>query len=479
MSLSKIQQPSELTPAYNPMWWVFNSTNSSETGMRYVFKIMDSNNNILATLPAAPHPDNGYGYIDISKIISSNVSYDLDVNDDIIDIPNSIFEYQINVSERFLYEWEFVDTIWNSGTTRVQGTMSHLFLPGDGVNIIVDNIDTASQSYSFIEGFHNIVAVGVDYFDVDRTHTSTGTNPGKVTYANRTQVTLTGATFSDNYAFNGRRTTAEFINYNDDTYKIPGSGTSSTRQFLTSMPVDFRTTLEQDLWLNFFKDPDDADDINIKFENSNGDVFITNNVWTATASTQGSQVAVGPNNVVIGATVSGTLPLIKSDTEWYELWLNSDSTEQLTQKYRINLDRRCKIEDYELLFMDKMGSFISYAFQLRAKITGTADRKTYNKVLGTFNNAGWSYQSVDGGETIYSINHDLELELNSNWMTNEMSELFEQVYTSGKVLLKDIDGNYYPVIVQDNGFERQLQKNKILIKKSIKVKYANKEITNI
>ena len=64
-------------------------------------------------------------------------------------------------------------------------------------------------------------------------------------------------------------------------------------------------------------------------------------------------------------------------------------------------------------------------------------------------------------------------------MNDDMSVFFEQIYTSPVTLLKDIDGNYYQVIVQDNGFETHRQNNKILIKKSIKVKFANKETSNI
>jgi hypothetical protein len=480
MSISLIQSPDIFTPAYNQMMWVFNSTLVNQQSFRYVVSITDKNDNLVTKLKVAPEPVNGYGYCDISKIISDNVTWDLDVNDSIISASHSIFEYKVNVSEEYLYSWPFSDTTFVSGgTTRIQGSTTHQFATGSAINVIVDNADTPGQNYTFINGLHTVTAITSNSLVVDTAFVSTSLNPGNVYFSDRTKTLTTGPTYSGYYGFNGRETFGNFIGWTSSVYSIPQSPTSSTRDFLTDAPDDFYATPEQDIWLNFFKTPGDTVAVNLKVENSNGDIFYTSNVWTNTFDSRIGQVAVGPNNIILSGTTSGTGPLIKSDTTYYDVWLQSAASTQLTKKRRIYLDKRCKISDYEILFLDRKGSFLSYAFQLRSKETGTVERESYNQFLGNISTSGWSYDTTDAGQTIYSVNYDKELELNTNWMNDDMSIFFEQIYTSPVTLLKDTDGNYYQVIVQDNGFETHRQNNKILIKKSIKVKFANKEISNI
>jgi hypothetical protein len=479
MSITLRQSPDIFTPAYNQMMWVFSSTQVNQQSFRYVVKITDKNNNLVANLKVAPEPVNGYGYCDISKIISDQVNYDLDVNDNIVDAENSIFEYNVNVSEEYLYSWPFFDTTFANGKTRINGTTQPLFVTGSSINVIVDKEDTPGQNYTFVNGLHVVTDIETNALIIDLTHVSTGLNPGDVYFSDRSKTVTVGPTYSGYYGFNGRETFRDFIGWDSSIYSIPQLPVSTTRKLLTDAPQNFQVTPEQDIWLNFYKDPADVVNINARFENSNGDLFYTTNVWTNAFDSQLASFAAGPNNIVLSGTVSGTGPLIKPDTTYYDVYLHSAASSQLTEKRRIYLDKRCKINDYEILFMDRKGSFLSYAFQLRSKETGTVDRQDYNQFLGDITTSGWSYDTTDAGNVIYSVNYDKDLELNTNWMNDDMSVYFEQIYTSPVTLLKDTDGNYYQVIVQDNGFETNRQNNKILIKKSIKVKFANKEISNI
>jgi len=480
MSISLIQSPDTFTPVYNQMMWVFNSTLVNQQSFRYVVNVLDKNNNIIANLKVAPEPTYGYGYCDISKIISDNVTWDLDVNDNIISASHSIFEYKINVSEEYLYSWPFTDTTFVSGgQTRIQGSTGHIFVTGSQISVTVDNVDAPGQNFTFINGLHSVVDYTSNSLVVDTGFVSTALNPGNVIFADRSKTVTPGPTYSGYYGFNGRESFRDFISWTSSVYSIPQSPSASNRDFLTDAPDDFYATPEQDIWLNFFKTPGDTVTINVRYQNSNGDVFSTTNAWTNAFDSRLAQVAVGPNNIILSATISGTGPLIKSDTTYYDFWLQSAASSQLTKKRRVYLDKRCKISDYEILFMDRMGSFLSYAFQLRSKETGNVQRESYNQFLGDISTNGWSYDTTDAGGTIYSVNFDKDLELNTNWMNDDMSIFFEQILTSPVTLLKDTDGKYYSVIVQDNGFETQRQNNKILIKKSIKVKFANKEISNI
>jgi hypothetical protein len=121
------------------------------------------------------------------------------------------------------------------------------------------------------------------------------------------------------------------------------------------------------------------------FENSNGDVLYK------TTSSTGSIVgiAVGPNNLGTLTVTSGTLPLIKSDTTYYEFYYDDEG--QKSVKYRVDIDRRESIEEVDLVFLDRMGSMSSFAFQLKNYERGEVQRDEFNKdVHGLCN--GWAME---------------------------------------------------------------------------------------
>ena len=109
----------------------------------------------------------------------------------------------------------------------------------------------------------------------------------------------------------------------------------------------------------------------------------------------------------------------------------------------------------------------------------------YNKYIDIFSGTSLTpeltnttLQLRDAGKTIYNVDLTTELELNTNWMNDEMSVLFEELITSPYTYIK-VDGIYYPCIVKETAFEVERQKNKNLIRKTVTVEYGNKNIINI
>ena len=190
--------------------------------------------------------------------------------------------------------------------------------------------------------------------------------------------------------------------------------------------------------------------------------------------------------------------ILKTRDEYYDQGAQRDWTEKLAKDrdqnlqflpelvnkrmvltYKQDADERCKIEQYELLFMDRMGSFSSFAFQLRAYEKGTTKRETYNKhIVGSTAVGDWTYDSYDRGQKVINPSVERTLDLNTNWMTENMSVYFEELITSPEVYLKDTDGLYYAVLIQDTSFEINRYRNKNLFKKNVTIKYANENIIN-
>ena len=483
MAISIISQPQDLSPAYSQTVLCVDSTNKLLNGFRYVFEIYNHDTStLLATLKVASEPTNGYGYADISKILSDYLTYNLDVNSTLFEAPKNYIKYRIDVKETYLYSWNFTSITYTSGSGEylLNGSTPALYNNNDQIQIqITSGTDTWSQGLHTVESSTgNNVLIDGEY--------GGGASPvtvgGTVYYANKTKFTSAVLGSFTGYAFNGVVSFKELFTYNANTYTIKDNTLSTTKQMLTDLPDNFTVTPDQDLWLNLFRDPTTTTQtIQYRIQNSNGDIFYNAAHLSAYTSLE-SSVAVGPGNAN-PLVLSGTLPIVKPDTTYYDVWLAepvANGGSQLSKKYRINIDQRCKIEDYEILFQDRKGSWLSYAFQLRAQETGTIERKTYNKTLGSIDAVnGFDILRQETGQTIYSVNLQKQLQLNTNWMNDEMSVMFEQLLTSPVTLLKDTDGLYYQVIVQDGGFETLRQKNRILIKKTINVRYANADGINI
>ena len=67
--------------------------------------------------------------------------------------------------------------------------------------------------------------------------------------------------------------------------------------------------------------------------------------------------------------------------------------------------------------------------------------------------------------------------LNTNWMTLEMNQYFEELLTSPETYIK-IDGTYQACIIKESSFETVRQRGRKLIRKTIKVELANRDSIN-
>lgn len=488
MAQSTIARPQSFTPAYNPVKYIIDSTNKNNTGFKYIFDVYNGATQI-GRFKALPRINDGYGQQDFSKFLSSYVSWDFDPNVTLDhDAANSYYQYQIKTGEEYLAEFTYTSALTNSGGF-VRVNVTNTFAIGDQINITQADGGTANP---LVEGLHSVTNSSATWFEISAAWSSvTDANiDGVVTYAdNRKVATYDVQTLSSGNVFNGARRWTEFVYWNADEYNL----NDPTKYWLTNQPLtNFSCTIAQDLWLNARARVGKK----IVFENSNGDLFSKTIVTNATIQ----QIAVGPNNHGTLTPAVGTLPLVKEDTTYYDFWFE-DGT-QKSRKYRIDIDRRVQISEYDVVFLDRMGSYSSFAFQLKSYERGEVSREEYNQdVTGFVSGGQWSYDYQEFGYSTMNLNAVKTLELNSNWMSQDMATYFEELVTSPQCFLKvvqyvttedglpilDEDGclvhiaestMYVPIIVTTNSYEVFKQRNKNLIKQTINVKLANNDAIN-
>lgn len=81
MAISEIQVPSTYTPAYNNMWHVIDSTNNAQPNFKYRFKIYVNGTYIGRPFTVSPDPDQGYGRLDVNRIVSAYITENNTIDD--------------------------------------------------------------------------------------------------------------------------------------------------------------------------------------------------------------------------------------------------------------------------------------------------------------------------------------------------------------------------------------------------------------
>jgi hypothetical protein len=481
MSQTLIASPQDFSPAYNPLKFIVDSTNKNNTGFRYIFDIYEAGTtNKIAEYKVLPRYNDGYGEQDLSKLIQNFMSWDLktDLTSSYAAL-NSYYNYDVNIGEEYVYQVNYISSLTNA-SGNVQINVSNSFAPGDQVIITQADGGTANPQ---LEGLHTVISATGSAFVVNvlwSTITS-ATIDGSVSYADKRKTIIRDITeVNNNTAFNGAFRWADWQAYD----KLDFTLNAATSRWLTNQPTaNFYCTLGQDLYLNFFN-PKGTN--RIMFENSNGDVFYK----VPPSIDDIIQVPLGPNNY---GTLVGTGSLIDSTVEWYDVYFSNSLTLPLQDsvKYRIYLDRRPSITEHHLLFLDRLGSYSSFAFQLKSYVRGEVTRELFNRDVVGYVNASdeWTYKTEDFGFNTYNINVIKRMDLNTNWMTQEMATYFEELVTSPQVFIKSVtytcgddivatSGSYQPVIVENSSYEMLNQRNKNLMRHSLSVRFANQDNVN-
>jgi hypothetical protein len=499
MSISIIQNTQILTPAYNDLIWKFDSTNKTEPNFKYVVDIYN-----VATVPTLlkrytvnPEPVNQYCDINLSQFLQSQVTYDLTqlYTNGGTTANDSQFPYTLKIGEQYDTTWDYdavarnVDTnntftgYVNLGST----TTLHPYNIGDYIRITQSD---GGSLYPILEGIFVIVQVpNTQTITINLTYNllSNTTPLSPLITGTTTQVGATTSNFdllnvTGNCVSNQTYKIQDFIDYNFSAYTTSSSGTS---KFFTNQPsTDWYMSPTQKAYTMFSYYSTSGNSIvsRVRYENSNGDIIQSGTInvnQNLTLKPWLRLIQTGPGNHNGTSAVTGSLPLIKNDTEWYDFWLVDSSNNQLTEKKRVYISRKCQINNTEILFLDRLGSWSSFSFDLKQFETVETEKQNYNRTIDYSTNLPIFEPWLYGGDVTYNSTIKRTWELNTNWMTEQMSDYFEELISSPVTLMRFDGGDYFPVNVLTNSVQNEKFKNTKLIKKKILVKSAWNEKINI
>jgi hypothetical protein len=159
-------------------------------------------------------------------------------------------------------------------------------------------------------------------------------------------------------------------------------------------------------------------------------------------------------------------------------------------RYRVNIDRRIRTTEYSILFLDKLGSWNSFAFSLNSYEKGNVTREQFNQDVPGFINGSnhWDYALTERGMTNTYVSTDTTIDLATNFMTMDMANYFTELISSPFTYVKlssyanDCDvpesEEYISCNIITSDYQVYNQRNKNLIKQNVTIKLANNNIVN-
>jgi hypothetical protein len=399
--------------------------------------------------------------------------------------PNSHYKYDVKVGEEYLTTTTFTTTMSQYTTSpysgRVQLNGANTFVVGDQIVLTQSGVGTVNPNF---DGLYTVLVATPTYIVINFLWSSiiNANKDVQITYADGRKTTTYNIIDNlNNYVFNGALPWTQWPAWDENDYYL----TAPSNKFLTSIPVqEFYATLSQDLWMNAVYGSMPGGTHRIVFTNDGGDVLRK----SVAASDHVTGNAVGPNNAGTLTVVTGTLPLIKPATQYYDFYYEHAGA-QVTQSYRVNIDRRTQSQEYSIIFLDRYGSWGSFAFTGRAYEKGTVQREQYNMdVEGKIVSTEWTYDLIDRGYVNSYVTVEETIDLNTDWMNEQMAQYFTELISSPYTYFKisnydescDMPSSdkYVSCNIVTSNYEKFKQRNKNLIKQSITIKLANNDMVN-
>jgi len=472
-STTIIAQPQVLMPAYNPIKYIIDNTNKNEPGFRYIFTIYPAAGshipaNVVAQYRVLPVFSTGYGEQDISRLMQSLVTYNESGFDYSLpyDISESWYQYDVDLGYEYIDNIDYTTTLQdNGGNVRISFT-AHGFVAGD--QVVIAQTGTGPTNNPALEGLHTVLSATANQFTVNVLWSTIGesTANGNVTYADlrKTQV-LNDEVIEDQEVFNGAynnylNTIYESLPFN--SYNYLGLANPFGYLMTSNLPTDGSVAPSAFPNAQFYYNLRVYAAYNYEVEWYDMDGNLLDNTGFNPASDGIYAVFVGPTANV---------------TEDYYVSIYSDGPTG-NDSYYFKYDNRCTINNQQLIYLDRMGSWQAFAFQLRTYEKGQITREQYNQHIdGQVVSTEWVGVPLQKGFKTYNTNVTKTFDLNTNWMAEYDAKRFQELLTSPQVYYYQ-DNYYCACVVDSTSFEVFSQKNKKLIKQSVTIKLAQQDPIN-
>ena len=463
MAITTIETPQVFTPAYNPMYFYFDSTNKAQLGFRYLVEVVDNDTSeVIGTYRLKPIPTTLYGEVDISDLVQTALYNDFQQTKAYKANGHEI-NYKLNIDEEYYVNVAFSDyeyagaanwtnysdaSINPNGFARTQ--LVHSADPNFNAGDVILVTQTPSANYRpELEGVHTVLDVynvgAVWYTVLDLLWIGAGSaSAGTVSYADGKKTIFTGITTSVFTAFKGAFGFMSFKTYDHTDY----DDNDTTCLFLTTLPDEFRISRNKPTRFSYYAN------------NGTGKYVVFNVAGTL------YRYAIGAIEDVITVDV---LPSDDNITEVYSggSWIafggglsldgvtdytvtikdsvdGEESVSKLVQLY----DECDRFTTYDICFLDRLGSWITVPFNKGSYMTQDVTRQEYRKKYGELTESVWSYEYTDNGKETYHVEEEITYSVNTGILSEVECQYMRELLSTPQAYVSINGGEFQSIRIK-------------------------------
>ena len=132
----------------------------------------------------------------------------------------------------------------------------------------------------------------------------------------------------------------------------------------------------------------------------------------------------------------------------------------------------CKFDNVRLGWSNTVGGVDYFNFTKKSELSYNYDRKQYQKVIGNYNTASFSFNTYDRGITDRYVNTTKGLQINSDWVSVGEFNLLQTLCRSNDVYIINDDGTTTPVLVDTQNFVIKDERYSKLYNVTLNLKYS-------
>lgn len=462
MAITTLATPQFLTPSFNPMYFYFDSTVSSELGFRYIITVTnDTTSEVIGTYKLKPIPNTLYGEIDIAKLVQTQLYNDFRQLTSYIADGHQV-SYSVTVDESYYVNLAFTDygfagaatwpdfgtpSINPNGFSRTMLAQATAPIYSAGDVILVAQTPGANFRPE-LDGIHTVLDVflsaGVYYTVLDLGWIGSGGVSGGVSsFADGQKTTVSGITTSVQKAYKGAFGFMTFKGYDDDLYICDGDG----KQFLTTIDNknQVRISRQKSSWLSCYLD--NASSHNVVF-NINGTLY------RYPLTSMGENVILFdalPSTDIITEEFSGTwIPFVGTidltNITSYTVQIREDDDTLKSEAKTINLYSECDGHTtYDICFLDRLGSWITIPFYKGSYMNQAVQRDDIRKKYGTLDGESWAYNYTDNGDETYHVEETISYTVNTGILSQAECQYMRELLSTPQAFVS-IDGGDFQSI---------------------------------
>jgi hypothetical protein len=132
----------------------------------------------------------------------------------------------------------------------------------------------------------------------------------------------------------------------------------------------------------------------------------------------------------------------------------------------------CRFDNVRLGWTNTCGGVDYFNFTKKSELSFNYDRKQYQKVVGSYNTASFSFNSYDRGATDRYVTTTKGLQINSDWVSVGEFNLLQTLCRSNDVYIINDDGTLTPVLVDRQNFVIKDERYSKLYNVTLNLKYS-------